>query len=84
MREKFSKTVIEIHQTSSEAVPSPPCWLGEGVLGAEHVRKQGALAAINERVRFARKHIGHYEVIDFLVIRIALCYQWRTHPGSFL
>ena len=41
-------------QTSSESVPSTPCWLGEVVLIVEHLRKQGILAAINERVRFAR------------------------------
>ena len=42
-------------QTSSESVPSTPCWLGEVVLIVEHLRKQGILAAINERVRFARR-----------------------------
>jgi len=55
-------------QTSSESVPSPPCWLGEVVLLAEHLRKQGVLAAIDARVRFARRRFGHYEVIDFLAV----------------
>ena len=55
-------------QTSSESVPSTPCWLGEVVLIVEHLRKQGILAAINERVRFARRRFGHYEVIDFLAV----------------
>src|SRR5712691_9203886 len=55
-------------QTSSESVPSPPCWLGEVVLLVEHLRKQGVLAAIDERVRFARRRFGHYEVIDFLAV----------------
>ena len=57
-----------IIQTSSESVPSPPCWLGEVVLLVEHLRKQGVLAAIEERVRFARRRFGHYEVIDFLAV----------------
>ena len=57
-----------IIQISSESVPSPPCWLGEVVLLAEHLRKQGVLAAIDERVRFARRRFGHYEVIDFLAV----------------
>src|SRR5712691_3966747 len=55
-------------QTSSESVPSPPCWLGEVVLIVEHLCKQGVLTAINERVRFARRRFGHYEVIDFLAV----------------
>src|SRR5229473_3097496 len=59
---------LVIIQTSSESVPSPPCWLGEVVLLVEHLRKQGVLAAIDERVRFARRRFGHYEVIDFLAV----------------
>ena len=55
-------------QISSESVPSPPCWLGEVVLLVEHLRKQGVLAAIDARVRFARRRFGHYEVIDFLAV----------------
>src|SRR5256885_12585599 len=57
-----------IIQISSESVPSPPGWLGEVVLLVEHLRKQGVLAAIEERVRFARRRFGHYEVIDFLAV----------------
>src|SRR5258708_40250310 len=57
-----------IIQISSESVPSPPCWLGEGVLIVEQLCKQGVLAAIDERVRFARRRFGHYEVIDFLAV----------------
>ena len=60
-----------IIQTSSKSVPSPPCWLGEVVLLVEHLRKQGVLAAIEERVRFARRRFGHYEVIDFLAVLFA-------------
>ena len=67
---------------SSESVPSPPCWLGEVVLLVEHLRKQGVLAAIDERVRFARRRFGHYEVIDFLAVQIALRHEWRTHPPT--
>jgi hypothetical protein len=73
-----------IIQTSSESVPSPPSWLGEVVLLVEHLRKQGVLAAIDERVRFARRRFGHSEVLDFLAVQIALRDQWRTHPRSLL
>ncbi|MBA2681392.1 MAG: hypothetical protein H0U76_23705, partial [Ktedonobacteraceae bacterium] len=55
-------------QSSSESVPSIPCWLGEVVLIVEHLCKQGVLTAICERVRFARRRFGHYEVIDFLAV----------------
>ncbi len=57
-----------IIQTSSEFVPSPPSWFGEVTLIVEHLRKQGVLGAICERVRFARRRFGHYEVIDFLAV----------------
>jgi hypothetical protein len=57
-----------IIQTSSESIPSTPSWFGEATLIVEHLRKQGVLAAIGERVRFARRRFGHYEVIDFLAV----------------
>ncbi len=71
-------------QTSSESVPSPPSWLGEVVLMTAHLRKHHVLTNIAERVRFARRRFGRYEVIDFLAIQIALCHQRRTHAGDVL
>jgi hypothetical protein len=55
-------------QTSSESVPCPPSWFGEVVLLTAHLRKHGVLSKMSERVRFARRRFGHYEVIDFLVV----------------
>ncbi len=55
-------------QTSAESVPSTPSWFGEVVLIVRHLRKQGILSKISERVRFARRRFGHYEVIDFLAV----------------
>ena len=57
-----------IIQTFSESVPSTPSWFGEVVLMAAHLRKHGVLTQISERVRFARRRFGHYEVIDFLAV----------------
>jgi hypothetical protein len=57
-----------IIQTSSESNLSTPCWFGEATLIVGHLLKQGALAAISERVRFARRRFGHYEIIDFLAV----------------
>jgi hypothetical protein len=57
-----------IIQTSPESVPSTPSWFGEVALIVEHLRTQGVLSAICERVRFARRRFGHYEVIDFLAV----------------
>lgn len=57
-----------IIQTSSELVPSTPSWFGEAALIIEHLRKQGVLTKICERVRFARRRFGRYEVIDFLAV----------------
>ncbi len=55
-------------QTSAESVPSTPSWFGEVVLIVGHLRKQGILSKISERVRFVRRRFGHYEVIDFLAV----------------
>jgi hypothetical protein len=57
-----------IIQTSSESVPSTPSWFGEVALMAAYLRKQGVLTKISERVRFARRRFGRYEVIDFLAV----------------
>ena len=55
-------------QTVSQSMFSTPSWFGEATLLIAHLRKQGALAAMSERVRFARRRFGHYEVIDFLAV----------------
>ena len=55
-------------QTSSESQPAAPSWLGEVALVASHLRKLGILDKIGERVRFARRRFGRYDVIDFLAV----------------
>ena len=50
-------------QASSESVPSVPAWFGEVTLIARHLEQQGVLGAVSERVRFARRRFGRYEVI---------------------
>src|SRR5437870_6392929 len=55
-------------QTSAHAVPSTPSWFGEAVLIVGYLKKLGVLDAIAERVRFARRRFGHYEVIDFVAV----------------
>jgi hypothetical protein len=57
-----------IIQTSAQFVPSTPHWFGEVALTAQHLRTQGILSAIGERVRFARRRFGHYDVIDFVAV----------------
>jgi hypothetical protein len=37
---------------------------------AHYLRRIGVLAAISERVRFARRRFGRYEVIDFVALLI--------------
>jgi hypothetical protein len=55
-------------QTSSQSVPSTPAWFGEVALTAHYLKRQGVLSAIEQRVRFARRRFGHYEVIDFVAV----------------
>src|SRR5215472_7885333 len=42
----------------------------EVTLIAHHLKRLGVLSAIAERVRFARRRFGHYEVIDFIAVLI--------------
>src|SRR5258707_547976 len=57
-----------IIQTSSESVRSTPLWFGGVALMAAYLRKHGVLTKISERVRFARRRFGRYEVVDFLAV----------------
>src|SRR6266705_6496251 len=57
-----------IVQTSCQSVPSTPAWFGEVVLVVQYLRRLDILTAIAERVRFARRRFGHYEVIDFVAV----------------
>jgi hypothetical protein len=74
---------VNIH-TSDTLAPCPPPWFGETVLVVTHLKKQGVLTKLSERVQFARRRFGHYEVIDFLAVQIALRDQWGAHPGDIL
>lgn len=71
-------------QTSPEAIPAVPVWFGEVALVASHFRKQGILNKIGERVRFARRRFGPYEMIDFLAVLFGYAISGETHPGGVL
>lgn len=66
MNSMMDSTVII--QTSSYSVPSTPSWFGEVVVIAQSLRRRGVLEKICERIHFARRRFGHYEVIDFLAV----------------
>lgn len=55
-------------QTASETQFATPSWLGEVALVASHLQKQGIPSKISERVRFARRRFGRYDVLDFLAV----------------
>ena len=55
-------------QTAAESVPVVPAWFGEVAVIAHYLQHVGVLATIEERVRFARRRFGHYDVIDFVVV----------------
>ncbi len=57
-----------IIQTSAESVPAVPAWFGEVAVIAHYLRHVGVLATIEERVRFARRRFGHYDLIDFVAV----------------
>jgi len=37
---------------------------------AHVLKRQSVLSSIEERVRFARRRFGHYEVIDFVAVLV--------------
>src|SRR5215470_9923285 len=63
----IANSVVTI-QTSPQGVPSPPAWFGELTVMAHFLNQQAVLAAIAERVHFARRRFGRYEVIDFVAV----------------
>ena len=70
-------------QTSAEAQPATPSWLGEVALIASHLQKQGALNKICERVHFARRRFGHYDVIDFLAALFGYAFSGERTLEAF-
>ena len=73
-------------QTSSQSIPT---WFGEVAVIAHTLRRLNVLATIEERVRFARRRFGHYDVIDFVVVllgyaisgeRTLEAFYERVHP----
>jgi hypothetical protein len=65
-----SKDLSVVIQTSSQSVPSTPSWFGEVTVIARYLGHLGVLSRIEERVRFARRRFGHYDLIDFAVVLI--------------
>jgi hypothetical protein len=55
-------------QTSAQSVPSTPSWFSEVTVIAHYLGHQGVLSEISERVRFARRRFGHYDLIDFVAV----------------
>ena len=45
-----------------------PSWLGEVTVIAYYLGHLGVLSDMSERVRFARRRFGHYDLIDFAVV----------------
>lgn len=62
-----STTQVAI-QASEQLVPALPPWFGEVVVIAHRLRHLGVLATIEERMHFARRRFGHYDLIDFMVV----------------
>src|SRR5712692_8580126 len=70
-------------QTSPESVPSVPAWFGELTLIVQYLERQGVLSAVSERVRFARKRFGHYEVIDFFAMVLGYAVSGESTLEAF-
>src|SRR5258708_23252650 len=93
-REKPSHSLKEAHmtsiadgsvifQTSAESAPSTLSWFGEVTLIAAYLPQHGVLTKISERVCFARRRFGHYNVIDFLVVLFGYAISGERTPQAF-
>jgi hypothetical protein len=69
-------------QTSAEAQAATPSWLGEVALVASHLQKQGILTKIAERVRFARRRFGRYDVLDFVAVLFGYAISGERTDGG--
>ena len=70
-------------QSSEQSVPSTPCWFGEVSLIAHYLKRLGVLSAIEERVRFARRRFGHYELIDFVAVLLGYAISGEATLKTF-
>jgi hypothetical protein len=57
-------------QASPEPISAVPPWFGEVALVSHYLTHLGMLTTLSNRVRFARKRFGTYEVIDFVAVLI--------------
>jgi len=73
-----------IVQTTPEAQPSTPHWMGEVAAFAQILSQTGILAAITDQVRFARARMGTYELIDFVVVLIGYALSGEPTLASLL
>ena len=73
---------IEV-QTSSLDRPSVPAWFGEVALIAHTLTRLGLLAETSERVRFARKRFGTFEVLDFVVVLMGYAISGEPTLAAF-
>lgn len=80
VKSKDSSAVI---QTSSQSVPSIPSWLGEVAVIAQHLRHVGVLTTIGERVRFARRRFGYYDVVDFVIVLLGYARSFERTLEAF-
>src|SRR6266496_1307009 len=71
-------------QTSPQALTSTPPWFGEVVTIAHYLTQQGTLSAIEQRVRFARRRFGHYDVIDFVAMLVGYALSGERTLEDFL
>jgi hypothetical protein len=53
---------------SAELAPAVPPWFGEVTVIAQYLQHRGVLSTMEDRVRFARRRFGHYDLIDFVVV----------------
>ena len=70
-------------QTEASSVPSVPAWFGEVALLAHTLTRLGLLSDISERVRFARKRFGTFEVIDFVVVLMGYAISGEPTRASY-
>src|SRR5262249_31738863 len=70
-------------QVSPTPIPAVPVWFGEVAVVAHALRRLDVLATIEERVRFARRRFGHYDLVDFVVVLLGDAISGERTKDSF-
>src|SRR5260370_35693601 len=70
-------------QVDPGSAPLLPAWMEEVAAVAHVIKETGVLAAIGQKVQFARDRFGVYETIDFVIVLFSYALSGEQTFASF-